>query len=39
MIHLLNNKCVASVVLDQDAGQNTGDIFFYNGEVYCGEIS
>lgn len=39
MNNLIDNDSVVSIVPDQEAGRNIGDIFFFGGECYNGEIS
>ena len=38
MNFLINNDCQSYFKLDSGYGQNTGDIYFHNGEYYKGEI-
>lgn len=38
MNNLLHNNCIKYVTLDDEAGGQTGEIGFLNGEIYDGEI-
>lgn len=38
MLSLLNNYCINLIELDEEGGDNTGEIYFLGGEDYIGEI-